>query len=106
MAATLSSPITLGSGLNTAGSAPKGARLASTRWLMNAIVEQIEAESGKGGTVMDLQTKEAAKVKLNTFWREILLSDNSLVTQTSPTREELWRRAYEIYLSQGATDGN
>jgi hypothetical protein len=55
---------------------------------------------------MDLQTKEADKVNLNTFWREIVLSDNELATRPSPTREELRRRAYEIYLSQGATAGH
>ena len=55
---------------------------------------------------MGLQTIEADQNKLNTFWREIVLSDDELVTQPSPTDEEHRRRACEICLSQGATNGH
>lgn len=54
---------------------------------------------------MSLQTKDAGKDKLNTFWREILLSDDGLMTQPSPRHEELRHRASETCLSQEATDG-
>ena len=54
---------------------------------------------------MNSQTKEAANYKLNIFWREVVLSDDAPVTQLFPTPEEIRRRAYEIHLSQGATDG-
>ncbi|HXU37025.1 MAG TPA: DUF2934 domain-containing protein [Blastocatellia bacterium] len=54
---------------------------------------------------MNSQTKEAVDYKLNVFWREVVLSDDALVTQHFPTGEEIRRRAYEIYVSQGATDG-
>ncbi len=36
---------------------------------------------------MNSQTKEAADYKLNTFWREVVLSDDAPVTQHSSTRE-------------------
>lgn len=54
---------------------------------------------------MNSQTKEAAIYKLNTFWREVVLSDDAPVTQHFPTAEEIRLRAYEIHLSQGAPDG-
>ncbi len=54
---------------------------------------------------MTLQDKVAADYKLNIFWREVVLSDNAPVRQPSPTHVDVRRRAYEIYLSQGATDG-
>lgn len=54
---------------------------------------------------MNSQTKEAADYKLNIFWREVVLSDDAPVTQHLPNPEEIGHRAYEIHLSQGATDG-
>lgn len=54
---------------------------------------------------MNSQTKEAADYKLNIFWREVVLSDDAPVTQHFPTSEEVRRRAYEIHLLQGVTDG-
>ena len=54
---------------------------------------------------MNSQTKEAADYKQNIFWREVVLSDDAPVTQHFPTTEAIRHRAYEIHLSQGATDG-
>jgi len=54
---------------------------------------------------MNSRTKEAGDYKLNVFWREVVLSDDAPVTQHFPNREAIRRRAYEIYVSQGATDG-
>ena len=54
---------------------------------------------------MNPQTKQAADYKLNVFWREVVISDDAPVTQHVPNREAIGRRAYEIYVSQGATDG-
>jgi hypothetical protein len=54
---------------------------------------------------MKSQTKEATDYKLNIFWREVVLSDDAPLTQHFPTPEEIRHRAYEIHLSQGATDG-
>ena len=53
---------------------------------------------------MGSQNKETADYKLNIFWREVVLSDDAPVTRHSPRPEEIQRRAYEIYLSQGAAD--
>jgi hypothetical protein len=66
---------------------------------------------------MDTQTKLADKDKLNTFWREILLSDytfwreillsdDAQVSQPSPTNKELRLRACETWLPQRAADGH
>jgi hypothetical protein len=74
----------------------QGDRLMSTGCLMNAVAEQIEAESGKGGTIMGVKTRAAANVEQNTFRREVLLSDNALTAQLAPTQEELRRSTYEI----------
>ena len=55
---------------------------------------------------MNSQTKEAADCKLNIFWREVVLSDDAPATQHFPTLEEIRRRAYEIHLSRGSSDGH
>jgi Protein of unknown function (DUF2934) len=55
---------------------------------------------------MNSQTKEAADYKLNIFWREVVLSDDAPVMQHFPTPEEIGRRAYEIHLSRGGSDGH
>ena len=55
---------------------------------------------------MGSQNKEIADYKLNIFWREVVLSDDAPVTRRSPRPEEIQRRAYEIYLSQGAAGGH
>ena len=53
---------------------------------------------------MGLKTKKSADAKLNSFWREVVLSDDAPPAQPSPTHEEIQRRAYEIYLSRRAAD--
>jgi hypothetical protein len=74
----------------------QGDRLMSTGCLMNAVAEQIEAESGTGGSIMGLKTRAAVNVEQNIFRREVLLSDNALTAQLTPTQEELRRSTYEI----------
>ena len=54
---------------------------------------------------MNSQNKEAGDYKLNTFWREVVLSDDAPLTQHFPTREAIGHRAFEIYVAEGATDG-
>ncbi|HXI88852.1 MAG TPA: DUF2934 domain-containing protein [Blastocatellia bacterium] len=49
---------------------------------------------------MGLKNKKAANAKTKSRVLEV-----APVTQPSPTHEEIQRRAYEIHLSQGATDG-
>lgn len=56
--------------------------------MINAIIEEIEAERGGAGS-MSSQNKEAADYKLNIFWREVVLSDDAPVTQHFPTPEEI-----------------
>jgi hypothetical protein len=70
-----------------------------------SLAQERGSESGKGGTIMGLKIEKAADIKLNTFWRELILSDDALTPDHSPIHEELRRRAYEIYLPQGATGG-
>jgi hypothetical protein len=55
---------------------------------------------------MNSQIKEAADYKLNIFWREVVLSDDAPVTQHLPTPEQIRRRAYEIHLSRGGSEGH
>jgi hypothetical protein len=55
---------------------------------------------------MNSQTKKTPDYKLNIFWREVVLPDDALVTQHFPTPEEIRRRAYEIHLSRGGSDGH
>ena len=38
---------------------------------------------------MGLKTKKSANVKLNFFWREVVLSDDPSVRQTYPAHEEI-----------------
>jgi hypothetical protein len=45
---------------------------------------------------MGLKTRAAVNVEQNIFRREVLLSDNALTAQLTPTQEELRRSTYEI----------
>jgi hypothetical protein len=55
---------------------------------------------------MGSQDKDTTDYKLNIFWREVVLPNDAPVTQHSPRHEEIQRRAYEIHLSEGTTDGH
>lgn len=52
------------------------------------------------------KTKKAAYSKKKSCATEAPEPNNTQVAQHSPTHGEIERRAYEIYLSQGATDGH
>jgi hypothetical protein len=54
---------------------------------------------------MGLKTKKAANSKKKNRAPEAIQPDDAQVTRPSPTHEEIQRRAYAIYLSQGAADG-
>jgi hypothetical protein len=54
---------------------------------------------------MGLKTKKAANSKKKNRAPEATEPDGAPVRQPSPTHEEIERRAYEIYLSQGAPEG-
>jgi hypothetical protein len=54
---------------------------------------------------MGLKTKKTANGKKKNRAPEATEPNDAPVTQPSPTQEEIRRRAYEIYLSQGATGG-
>ena len=53
---------------------------------------------------MGLKTRKEASRQKNPA-PETTEPNNTPVTQPYPTHEEVQRRAYEIYLSQGGTDG-
>jgi hypothetical protein len=55
---------------------------------------------------MELKTRKAANSKKKTLAPEAIESDDAQPTQPFPTHEEIKYRAYEIYLSRGATDGH
>lgn len=55
---------------------------------------------------MGFKSKKAADGKKKNSAPEAIQLDDAPVTQFSPTYEEIKHRAYEIYLSQGASDGH
>jgi len=55
---------------------------------------------------MGLKTKKAAHGKKKYRATEAIQSDGAQVTPHLPAHDEIKHRAYEIYLSQGATDGH
>ena len=54
---------------------------------------------------MGLKTRKAANSKKKNPAPETTEPNSAQVTRPYPTQEEVQRRAYEIYLSQGRTDG-
>ncbi len=54
---------------------------------------------------MGLKTRKAANSKKKNPAPEATEPDSAQVTRPYPTHEDVQRRAYEIYLSQGRTDG-
>ena len=54
---------------------------------------------------MGLKQKKAGNDKTKNRPPEATESDGVLLTQLSPTREEIERRAHEIYLARGAGEG-
>lgn len=54
---------------------------------------------------MGLKTRKAANSRQKNPGPETTEPNNTQVTPPYPTHEEVQRRAYEIYLSQGGTDG-
>jgi hypothetical protein len=55
---------------------------------------------------MEFKTRKAANSKKKNRAPEGIKSDDAPPIQPSPTHEEVKYRAYEIYLSRGATDGH
>jgi len=54
---------------------------------------------------MGLKTRKAANTKKKNPAPETTEPNSAQVTRPYPTHEEVQRRAYEIYLSQGQTGG-